>query len=140
MDEQDETPVSMIMSTVDLIVARPDEPLRVLWDRMRRARIQHLPVLEGDVLIGIVSSWDIGRRVVEGGPDVLDASTAREVMERALERLHPRDPIAEATEILADASFHSLPVVDEQERLVGIVTSSDLLRYHAGSDEDDDDE
>ena len=140
MSAQDDTPVSMIMSTVDLHVASPDEPLRALWERMRQARIQHLPVLEGDELVGIVSSWDIGRRVVEEGTEILDAARARDVMERALERLCPRDPIAEATQVLAEAGFHSLPVVDERERLVGIVTSSDLLRYYAADDEPDEDE
>ena len=53
-----ETRVSVVM-TRDLIYARPDEPAQAAMTRMTRHRCRHLPVVEGDELVGVVSIGDL---------------------------------------------------------------------------------
>jgi CBS domain-containing protein len=119
-----------IMSDVGDTVAEEQTPLKAVWQTMREQRIEHVPVLKDDVLVGMVSSWDIARAAMEGDKPI-DALCAGDVMERALERLHPKSTIDEAAKLLAGGHFHSLPVVDSEERLVGILTTTDLLRVSA---------
>lgn len=127
----DEYPVSMLMSTLDLVVVTPQQSLREAWSAMVEASVQHVPVVEEDVLVGLISSWDLARLAMEQGTDALDDIAVAKVMERALVRIDPKTPVREAARLLAEGSFHSLPVSDTEGNLVGIVTSSDLIRYFA---------
>lgn len=119
-----------IMSDVGDTVAGEDTPIARVWTTMRERRIEHVPILKGDVLVGMVSSWDIARAAMDGDKPT-DAICAGDVMERALERLHPKSTVEEAARLLSDGRFHSLPVVDDEERLVGILTTTDLMRLAA---------
>ncbi len=116
-----------IMSDVGDAVADEKTPIAKVWSIMRERRIEHVPVLSGDVLVGMVSSWDIARAAMEGDKPT-EAICAGDIMERALERLHPKSTVEEAARLLSSGHFHSLPVVDGEERIVGILTTTDLLR------------
>ena len=98
----------------------------------------HLPVVEGKKLIGLLSYTDLQR--IDSGElykqdpkqaDVLldNLSSIKETMTKNLITLSSIDSVRDATDILANNSFHSVPIVDNDE-LVGIVTSTDLLRYY----------
>ena len=119
-----------IMSDVGDAIAEEGTPIAEVWRTMRDRRIEHVPVLKGDILVGMVSSWDIARAAMESTSPT-EALCAGDVMERALERLHPKSTVDEAAKLLAGGHFHSLPVVDGEERLVGILTTTDLLRLSA---------
>jgi CBS domain-containing protein len=95
----------------------------------------HVPVVDGKKLVGIVTSTDIGRITYSFDTDsrmtstVLDHTRSlEEIMVKNIKALPSSATVREATEQLSDGSFHALPVVDDDE-LVGIVTSTDLLRY-----------
>ena len=51
------------------------------------------------------------------------------LMKTNLKTLSPKSTIAAAAEALSDGSFHAVPVVDEKDDLIGLVTSTDLIRY-----------
>lgn len=100
--------------------------------------IHHLPVVEGKRLIGMLSYNDFLRIDAKDLYDqnkkqadvMLDSlSSVKEVMTKNLVTVAPTATIKEATEILSSGSFHSLPVVDENEELAGLVTSTDLLKF-----------
>jgi len=55
----------------------------------------------------------------------------RDLMQRDLVTLHPTNTIRDAANMLGSGEFHSLPVVDRDNVLVGIVTSTDLIKYLA---------
>ena len=122
------TPVSMIMSTLELATVDRAQPFRDVWELLRRGRVQHVPVLDGETLVGIVSSWDLARLAMGRDQPELLRTPIEQVMERNLVTLGPRDTVRRAAELLSEGAFHSLPVVDEDGRLVGIVTTSDVLR------------
>ena len=97
----------------------------------------HVPVVSGKKLIGIVSASDILGISVEGvGSDErsMDAYIDHQfsiegLMRKDLKTLSYRSTIADAAEVLSDGNFHAVPVVDENDGLVGLVTSTDLIRY-----------
>jgi CBS domain-containing protein len=97
----------------------------------------HVPVVSGKKLIGIVSASDILGISVEGiGSDErsMDAYIDHQfsiegLMKKDLKTLSTKSTIADAAEVLSDGNFHAVPVVDKDEDLIGLVTSTDLIRY-----------
>ncbi|QRP50363.1 HPP family protein [Amycolatopsis sp. FDAARGOS 1241] len=59
---------------------------------------------------------------------------ARDLMSAPVVTVHPWAPAKEAAEVLSGHGFTALPVVDEDERLVGIVTEADLIRGRIPAD------
>ena len=100
---------------------------------------EHLPVLRGGALVGIISASDIAR--VSLGAWVKDKDTAsawldsqfrvNNLMTWEPDFVRDNDPISVAAAKLCDATYHCLPVLDVGNKLVGIVTSTDLLRVLA---------
>lgn len=99
--------------------------------------IHHVPVLERGKLVGIISTSDLLRHGTASAEDsALDEEIkARDVMETSLVTLRPRDPLLKAARLLAKEQFSSLPVVDDEGELIGILTIRDLLRYMIEQDE-----
>lgn len=129
------TPVSMIMSTLELASVDRRQAFCDVWELLRGGRVQHVPVLDGDTLVGLVSSWDLARLAMERDYEELMRISVEQVMERNLVTLGPKDTVRRAAELLSEGAFHSLPVVDEEGVLVGIVTTSDVLRSYLDADE-----
>lgn len=96
-----------------------------------------MPVVSGKKLIGLISASDILGISVEGIPSdersmdaYLDHQFSIEgLMSKELRTLPPKSTIAEAAEILSDGSIHAVPIVNGDGELVGLVTSTDLIRF-----------
>lgn len=96
----------------------------------------HVPVVSGDKLIGLISATDmiklslaiygVDERAVDAMLD--DQHTIESVMTTELTTISTKDTVRRAAELLGEGRFHSLPVV-EGETLVGLVTSTDVIRY-----------
>lgn len=98
----------------------------------------HLPVVSGNRLEGIVSYVDymricFGDAFNQDDREVaamLDHSkSVSDIMTEEVRTIRKIDSVKDATKVLAESHFHSLPVVGENQELVGLVTSSDLLEY-----------
>lgn len=90
--------------------------------------INHLPVVEGDRLVGIVSSSDLLKLyLLDDTLALFSRATVDQIMETNLILLDEQATLGEAAEKLSMGNFHALPVVNKKRRLVGIVTSSDLI-------------
>jgi CBS domain-containing protein len=88
--------------------------------------IYHLPVVFDDKLLGIISMTD-ALKFYRTGADPKDFDIS-EVMTHEPKTLHADDTLAHAAEILAEANFRTLPVVDDAGRVVGILSNKDLVR------------
>jgi acetoin utilization protein AcuB len=90
--------------------------------------IRHLPILEQGRIIGIVSDRDL--RAYVGSAEV----PVRWIMTRAplLGRLH--DDARQAAQLMATRRIGSLPIIDDSGRVVGIVTTVDLMNALARPD------
>lgn len=90
--------------------------------------IHHLPVVEGGRLVGIVSSSDLLKLYLLDEELALYArTTVDQIMETQVVVVNRNATLRDAAEKLCMGNFHALPVVDRRRRLVGIVTSSDLI-------------
>jgi CBS domain-containing membrane protein len=101
--------------------------------------IHHLPVVDGQELIGIVSYFDLIRVSFEQSFGVTDKKSVYAVLDNTLDvnAIMTKDPVCilstgtirEAAEKLCTGSFHALPVVNDDHELVGIITSKDLINF-----------
>ena len=125
------------LMTRDIVTLSEEDNLEGIADAMKRYSFRHVPVVDGDRLVGIVSDRDVLRLAMS---PLLEPNAQLDT-EHGLEeqtfvaRIMTRDPItvgsdaslAEAAELMVVHKIDALPVV-EGERLVGIVTSEDVLR------------
>jgi len=102
--------------------------------RMRDANVGSLPVVEGGILRGMVTDRDL---VVRAVARAIDPHATR-VMEFATHNptvAHPDWPVERAMEVMAEQQIGRLPVIDDDNHVVGIVTLSSLaLRSGDGDD------
>ncbi|NLG61597.1 MAG: CBS domain-containing protein [Candidatus Cloacimonetes bacterium] len=117
-----------------LITVAPDTPIADALALSRKHRIRHLPVVQGERLVGLVTDRDIRLAIPPMWADeheelqaALRTRTVQEVMTRELITAHPDMPIEEAGKLLYKHKIGSLPVVTG-DALVGILTESDVLR------------
>ncbi len=130
-------PVSKIMST-HLVTVHHGDPVSKVRQLIREHGIHHIPVVSGQKLVGIISNSDV-LRVSFGDTFQADERAVDATLDHTMtiEQLMQKDPVAvrentsirEAAQTLADGNFHSLPVVTDGQKLVGLVTSTDLIRY-----------
>lgn len=127
-------PVRSLM-TPDPHAIQVGAPLREVQDLLSTGGFHHVPILDGETLVGILSPLDLARVSLEAW--VGDVPTARaeadarfalrDVMSTEPEVVQAGDPLHEAASRLSAGDFHALPVLDG-DRLVGMITSTDLVR------------
>ena len=98
---------------------------------LREHRFHHLPVVDGERLVGILSDTDLRNASLaatsqEGGKGPLGDRPVREVMRTEVWSVTPEDSVEDALLILSREKFGALPVLSG-DRLVGIITRADLL-------------
>ncbi len=127
-------PVSHIMSS-NLITVNVNTPLRETRDLFAENKVRHIPVVSGDKLIGILSYTDIMRISFGGNFEqdnadeaIFDMLSINQVMKSNVRTVSPNDTVKEVAEILTKVEFHALPVT-ENDKLVGIVTTTDVIQY-----------
>lgn len=103
----------------------PEAPVAEIAKRMRREDVGSIPVGENDRLIGMVTDRDIAIRGLANGKGV-DMLTARDVMTDGIIWCRADDNIEEAAELMEARRIRRLPVIDENRRMVGIVSLGDL--------------
>lgn len=133
---KDLIPVSEIMTihphTLDL-----NDSLDFARDKFEKLKVRHLPVVENENLIGILSLTDIlrlsfgtkfGSAQYEADEAIFEMLSIDQVMKHKPRTVSPKNSLREVGEILSKEEFHALPVVDG-DKLVGIVTTTDVIRY-----------
>ncbi|WP_264560431.1 CBS domain-containing protein [Flavobacterium sp. N2270] len=129
-------PVSTIM-TKEVVKLNITDTLTKAEGLFKKHRIRHIPVMTGNKIIGMLSYTDLLRisfaDAIDDEEEEVDATvynmfSVEQVMAKNLVSISPETTIKEAAEILASKEFHALPVV-EGNLLVGIVTTTDLIKY-----------
>jgi len=117
--------VSEVM-TREVQTISPNDPVQQAASFMLGADAGSIPVTEGDRLIGMITDRDIAvRGVAKGyGPD----TPVRELMTNDLVIVRINDDVKEAASKMSEAQVRRLPVIDEDERLCGIVSLGDISR------------
>ena len=117
--------VSEAMTPLEKVVSvRPETPLSVVVFMMWESEHTGFPVVGEEGYVGMVSFDHLAKL----GEEEREALTAGEAALRDLPRVRPEDSVYEALELLNEARSELLPVVDEEGRLVGVISDSDILQ------------
>ena len=125
--------------TTGLITLHHGDPVSKARKLIRDHGVHHLPVVNGHEIVGIISASDILRvsfgDAFDADERAVDATldhtmTIEEIMNKDPRVLRKDSTVRDAADILSKGEFHSVPIVDSDHKsLVGMVTSTDLIRY-----------
>lgn len=127
-------PISSIM-TENIHFVKSHQKIVDAIEIMVNHDIRHLIVKdETDNLAGIISKNDVDKFRPRHTPNeinknILSSLSIEHMMTKNVRTVEPTDTIKYAAELISHCSYNALPVVDENEKLVGIITTTDLLRY-----------
>ncbi|MBK6949192.1 MAG: CBS domain-containing protein [Haliscomenobacter sp.] len=127
--------------TTEVISLAPDDVMEKVRDIFDHYNIHHIPVVDSRrKVVGIVSREDLFK-VLHGfslfkaqqseiyNNAILRSLLVGEVMTSQVARLSPKDSIQTAADYFRENMFHAIPIVDENDWLVGILTTYDLINY-----------
>ncbi|HEX7103667.1 MAG TPA: CBS domain-containing protein [Nitrolancea sp.] len=141
--------VRLIM-TSDVVTVTPEtsvvEVARLIWEH----KIGSLPVVENGHVVGIVTDYDLITRETDYDAPVffsfleayfripgtgdeeqlrrILATSARELMSSPAVTIGQDDTVQDVATLMYDKRLNAVPVVDEDEKLVGIITRADIVR------------
>jgi CBS domain-containing protein len=103
----------------------PDTPVSEAAELMASEDVGSLPILDGDELIGVVTDRDIVVRAVAKRKNP-QGMPVREVASTELVTVGPEEDLSEALKLMARYQVRRLPVVDEDNHLVGVLAQADV--------------
>jgi CBS domain-containing protein len=127
--------VSDLMAT-DVVTVDRNDDLRLVDDIMAERHIRHIPVIEDDIVVGLVSQRDVFKARMsstmgygeKGQRLFLQTILVKEIMSHPAMTVTPETSVQEAIDLLIDKGIGCLPVV-QRDQLVGIVTKTNLLQH-----------
>jgi CBS domain-containing membrane protein len=138
------TRCSEVMSR-DVIRVLYGTPLQEAWEALNEHRLTALPVVgRGNHVVGIITKADFIEHARADSYKGLTAAMKRllepvrhthsikpevvgQIMNKNVRTVRHDQPVTELVPLMSDAGLHSLPVVDDDGRLVGIMTQSDMI-------------
>ncbi|MBL7828413.1 MAG: CBS domain-containing protein [Saprospiraceae bacterium] len=133
---QQNTPISGIMTRKPEFAA-PADTLDRIREIFETHGFHHIPVVENGKLAGIVSYNDYVDSIRNLFSNITDpeqinkglnTTLVKDIMTSEVHSLLQTDTLGKAVQIFHTYQFHALPVVDEQQNLVGILTTNDLMK------------
>jgi CBS domain-containing protein len=122
MRETEATPfVASVMHTA--VTCTENEAIKDIASRIVTRSVNHIIVIDEHCKItGIVTSWDITRAMAQGKSALTDVVTRRVVTAK------PDEPLEIASKRMAKHNINALPVIDNEGKVLGIVTSEDVSK------------
>ncbi len=123
------------LMTRELLTIGPDDMLESVEEHMKAFQFRHLPVVEGDVLVGLITHSDLlhafSSKLSKSAPEenvIIRGLPASRVMRRDLVTVRPTEPLVNVAALLWHSRAGCLPVTEEDGTLVGIITEGDFIR------------
>lgn len=111
--------------TKNPVVAKPNQTIQEIYELMTGQQLQQLPVVsEDNKLLGMVTAYDL----LKAEKTHTEARLVSEIMSTKIVKITPKDKVGTAAELFADKRFKTLPVVNLQNELKGVVTAFDVIR------------
>lgn len=132
------TRLSEIM-TKDLITVKPNDRFNIVDKLFKQYNFHHLPVVdEHDKLVGILSKSDYQtlsssfsifniQRSEKENQRLFSSILVQDVMCKKITKLNPNDTVQHAANHFKVNLFHAIPIVDDEDKLLGMVTTLDLI-------------
>jgi CBS domain-containing protein len=120
--------------TRSVAVVQQDDTLQQAAQKMKSLNIGSLPVCDGDAMVGVVTDRDITVRGVAAGM-VPQEALVSEVMTADVRWCSANDSVQQAMDLMGEAQVRRLAVLDENRKIVGVVSLGDLAtRQNAHTD------
>ncbi len=135
--------ISEIM-TLNVVSISLDEKLDLVDEIMSNGDIRHMPVTKGGRVVGIVSQRDLLRSKLstlidfpeEDRKSLLETTDVEKVMTKSVKFADPNEPISHAATRMLEDKIGCLPVVNQDNELMGLITETDVMRYFVEISED----
>ena len=111
--------------TAGPVCVTPDTPLSTVAEVMDTDNIGAVPVVENDRLTGMITDRDIVIRAIARGKDPR-GMPVREIYSRDVVAVTPDDKLKDVVSIMSGQQVRRLPVVDEENHLVGVISQADI--------------
>lgn len=109
------------------VTCRRGDSIESVAERIIHHSVNHIVVVDEEGrLEGIVTSWDITRAIANG------CKKLAEIITRRVVTAVPNEPIDGASRRMAQHNISALPVIDEERKVLGIITSEDLSKLIGG--------
>jgi CBS domain-containing protein len=118
------TKVGEIM-TRSVAVVQQDDTLQHAAQKMKSLNVGSLPVCDGDAMVGVVTDRDITVRGVAVGMVPQEAKVSA-VMTADVHWCSESDSVQQAMDLMGEAQVRRLAVLDENRKIVGVVSLGDL--------------
>jgi len=132
-----DTTVKEVMIT-DVKIAKSQDSLRKVLDLLSEYKVSGVPVIHDHKVVGIISESDIikimdVRNILDAKKDEIKLSElekipANEVMTKDVILINEKEKITDASELMYKHHINRLPVVDDKNNLVGIITKEDVIK------------
>ena len=119
-------PVYTIMTT-NVVTVDTNDLLSKVRETFMNNALHHLPVIENEKIVGIMTTYDLWKNEI--APENYSSIRVKQIMNTNIAKISANDKIGTAAEIFLSNKFHALPVVDESQKLLGLVTTFDVLLY-----------
>ena len=113
----------------DARLIKANDTIQHAAEIMAQEGLGFLPVEEDNRLIGMITDRDIVIRCIAQGKD--GNARVRDVMTRDVKYCFAQDDLEDVMDNMAEIQVRRLPVLDENKRLVGIVSLADAARMHS---------
>ena len=113
--------------TKDCVVVSPEDSIKNVTRLMFEKRVQQVPVVDGKVLVGMITAYDMWKHSNAEGHD--SDELVKEVMTKKVLVITPKDKVGTAAELFMDRRFSTLPVVNLRHELKGVVKAYDVIRH-----------
>jgi CBS-domain-containing membrane protein len=139
------------LMTTDPVTTAPDASLKEAARLMVRNQVSGLPVMEGDKIVGILTEGDYLRQEADreqpyrltlleaifgdGTGEPPPVEKVSEVMTERVHTIRPNATISEAARVMSKRSIKRLPVVDDEGKLLGVISRADIVNAFTKPDE-----
>ncbi len=111
--------------TVNPVTVSPNDSIEKVTQVMFDLKVQQLPVVEDGDLAGMITVFDLWKN---SNADV-HAENVGEIMTRNVIKISPKDKVGTAAELFMDKRFKTLPVVNLENKLKGVITAFDVIKH-----------
>jgi CBS domain-containing protein len=120
---QTETTPFVVNVMQKAVTCMENEEVRAIAERIVTKSVNHIIVVDASgKLTGIVTSWDITRAMAQG------KKILAEIMTRNVVTTKPDAPLETASKQMAQHNISALPVINDEKKVLGIVTSEDVSK------------
>ncbi len=127
--------------TTDLVVVNPNDLVFKIQEIFESNSFHHLPVIDdNNNLLGLISRYDYNllcdkstlfksKKAEHINERFFKSMIAKDIMSKNLVTLHEDAPISRAVDLMRENLFHAIPIVNNENKLLGLVTTYDLLTF-----------